>query len=263
MEDHILYSSGKYGNSDILMMDANGHEILRVSDSAYEEWSPSWIDANTVSFLRQVNDKIKIIRHDLSTREETELPHPERCIIDDKNIQYSSVGNYKLFVCNGVIMLEQKTATKELTGKLNGTSNYTEWFGDNKVLFTNNGTGNNEIYLIDLTTNELTQLTDNPANDERASLSPDGNWMIFSSDRFEKGNQEILLKDLSNNTVINISNSQGTELIARWNHDGTKVFYGSNKDGNWELYSYNIKTKEDIRLTTHEAFDGDPRVFYR
>ena len=67
--------------------------------------------------------------------------------------------------------------------------------------------------------------------------------------------------DLKSAELKNISNSDGTELIARWSAIGDKIFYGSDKDGNWELYSYDLLTKETIRLTNNEAFDGDPRIF--
>lgn len=107
---------------------------------------------------------------------------------------------------------------------------------------------------------QIKQLTNSDANDERGELSPNGEYLVFSSDRYKPGNQDILMKNLKTGAVENITNSEGTELIARWSTDGDFIFFGSNKDGNWELYTYNFEDKSTVRITQNEAFDGDPRV---
>lgn len=85
--------------------------------------------------------------------------------------------------------------------------------------------------------------------------------LVFSSDYFEKGNQDILIRKIGTSEIINISESQGTELIARFSKNGNSIYYGSNKDGDWEIYAYELNSKKTIRLTENQSFDGDPRVF--
>ena len=50
------------------------------------------------------------------------------------------------------------------------------------------------------------------------------------------------------------------ELIGRWGADGKHIYFGSNGDGNWEIYKYALKTQEIQRLTDNAEFDGDPRI---
>ena len=260
--DQILFSSNQNGNSDIFLMDEEGNIKKQISDNPYEEWSPVWINNKEVSFLRQIENDISIVRKDLDTNIETKIPHPSNCIIDDKNIIYSNGGKAMLFVCNGNIFykLQEKETEINLTTNLTGQSNYLEWVDENSFLFTNNQEGNNEIYLFNLVDQSVSRLTDNLANDERGSISPDGKYLLFSSNRIDSNNQEILLMNLNTREIKNISNSDGNELIARWNKNGQTIYFGSNKDGNWEIYSYDLKTSKTKRLTNNKAFDGDPRI---
>ena len=84
--------------------------------------------------------------------------------------------------------------------------------------------------------------------------------MAFSSNRHNKSDQDIFILNLQTREVENISNSKGYDLIARWDLDGKSILYGSNKDGNWEIYRYTLEEKSTKRLTNNDAFDGDPRV---
>jgi TolB protein len=53
-----------------------------------------------------------------------------------------------------------------------------------KLALTLGGTGGNpDIYVLDLATQNLTRITDDPAIDTEAVWSPDGQWLYFTSDR--------------------------------------------------------------------------------
>lgn len=262
--ERILFSSGRDGNSNIYTMDRNGDNVQRITESEYEEWGPVWVSENEVSFLRQKENIINLVLLNLDTGKEQLIEHPSNCLIDDKNIQYSKTDKAQLYTCKGDVFLLKtpNTVPVNLTKEFKGQSLYAEWIDKEHILFTNNEEGNNELYQLNINTKESANLSNNLANDERGSISPDGKYLLYSSDRYEKGNQEIILQRLSDNTTKNISESNGTELIARWNKDGNRIYYGSNKDGNWEIYSYEIENGTTTRLTKNEAFDGDPRINY-
>ena len=260
-KDKVLFSSSRNGNSDIFVMDGNGKNIRPLTESSFEEWGPTWISENQISFLRQTKDSILRIEMDLTTRYELTPKHPSNCTLDDKNMLYS--GKFEAYTCKKDIFIIDSTKrdTLNITSTLDGTANYPSWGHDGQnILFTSNHSGSNEIYMFALESKELSQLTNSESNNERGDLSPDGTFLVFSSDYFEKGNQDIVLKDLESGTLKNISESSGMELIARFSNDGTQIFYGSNQDGNWEIYLYNLKNETHTRLTTNKAFDGDPRI---
>lgn len=128
------------------------------------------------------------------------------------------------------------------------------------MIYTSNHLGTNEVFLYEIDTENIVQLTDSDSNNERGELSIDRKLLAYSSDYFEKGNQEILIKDLESGKIKNISKSSGMELISRFSKDGKSLFYGTNKDGNWEIYSYQLETENKTRLTNNKEFDGGTRI---
>jgi Tol biopolymer transport system component len=265
-QEAIIFSSGRNGNSDIFIMYADGSNQVSLSQNPFEEWAPTWINEDEITFLRQENDAIKRIKLNLNTREESRLEMPSNCNLDDKNVLYSAANQYELYSCkDDIFLLDTKTdEIGNITEKINGKALYPSWSQDGKSLvYTSNHLGTNEVFLFDIESRETRQLTDSKANNERGELSPDGKFLLFSSDEFEKGNQEIVLKNLETGDLENISDSPGMELIARFSANGKNIYYGSNKDGNWEIYSCNLETRVHTQLTVNNEFDGDPRILKR
>ncbi len=260
--DKILFNSNRNGNSDIFLMNTDGTNAQAIINSPYDEWGAVFIDPENISFLRQVKDSVKRFNFNLNTKEEVEISHPGICYLDDKNVVYSKNGDYA-FGCN--LWLYVKEKHKEEFRALNvvsrNTPKYLSWSFDGKtILFTDDILGSNNVFSVNLETLHVENLTDSEFNDERGDLSPDGNYLVFSSNRHNKSDQDIFILNLKTKEVENISQSSGNDLIGRWSLDGKSVFYGSDEDGNWELYRYNLADKSTKRLTVNDAFDGDPRV---
>jgi len=260
-EKRLLFSSNRNGNSDIYLMNFNGSDVERVTDSNLEEWGAVWINKDEISFLRQNGKSIKRIKLNLKTKLEEELGHPDICILDDKNALYNISSGDQLFVCDGDLYYQVDQKAINLTENIDGAVNYPSWApkGD-MVIITSNHNGSNDIYSINIKSKELTQLTDNSSNNERGEISPNGQLLVFSTDRYEKGNQDIALINLKTKELSRLTNSKGFDLIARWAGNNEDLFIGSNKDGNWEIYSLNIKANKLVRLTNNDSFDGDPRI---
>lgn len=262
-KESVLFSSSRDGNSDIFIMDADGNNKTALTHTRLEEWSPTWINKTEISFLRQKEDSIFRVKLNLKTREESKLKHPSNCILDDKNIVYSSTNQYQLYSCRNDIFIfnPERKEVNNITENYNGEANYPSWSNDGEsVTFTSNHLGTNEVFLYQINSEKVLQLTDSDSNNERGELSPDNKFLAYSSDYFEKGNQEIVIKNLKTNEIKNISKSSGMELIARFSNNGKKLYYGTNKDRNWEIYVYDFETEEHKRLTENKEFDGDPRI---
>lgn len=258
----ILFSSNEKGNSDIYVMSLDGAEKKVIIGSDKEEWGAVFASPTVIQFLRQDDDKIHRYEYNLITKKEKRIAQPKECILDDKNAVFSGYG-IAAYSCDGDIYVKDRDASigKNYTEKLGGTSNYLAWSFDNSsIIFTNNSTGNNEIYTINIRTKELKNLTNHPANDERGELSPDGKFLIFSSNRQEVSNPDLYILSLETGEIKNITNSPGYDLIGRWTKDGLSIVYGSNKSGHWEIYRYDILNHTTTQLTKAKAFSGDPRV---
>lgn len=262
LNSKVLFNSGRNGNSDIFLMNEGGTNPTVVVNSSYDEWGAVFIDQENITFLRQVKDSVKRFTLNLNTKEEIEIPHPGACYINDKNVIYSKNGDYA-FSCNLGLYLKKKDETNFTALNLGNrnTPNYLSWSFDGKsILYTDDLTGSNDVYAVNIETKNITNLTNSEFNDERGDLSPDGTHLVFSSNRHNKSDQDLFILNLETREIENITNSSGYDLIGRWNLDGESILYGSNKDGNWEIYRYVLSDKSTQRLTTNDAFDGDPRV---
>lgn len=261
-KDQILFSSSRNGNSDIFLMNADGSEVTTLVNSTNEEWGATFTDATNITFMRQIKDSVFRFSYDLIAKKEQQLAPLRGCYLDDKNVVYSKNGDYA-FSCGLELFLKKKGDSKFMklnTGSRN-TPNYLSWsFDGTKILYTDNLTGNNDVYSIDIETQSIENLTNSSSNDERGDLSPDGKFLIFSSNRHNTKDQDLFLLNLETREAENITNSSGYDLIGRWDLDGQSILFGSNKDGNWEIYRYVLRDKSTVRLTNDDGFDGDPRV---
>lgn len=75
-------------------------------------------------------------------------------------------------------------------------NDYDPWFwGSDKVVFSSNRDGNFELYLLDLKNNDLLRLTNNEAEEREPTVSGDGHWLAFRSNR--TGRYKIFAFDLT------------------------------------------------------------------
>ena len=243
------------------MMEMDGGNKKALTQTDFEEWAPTWVNEDEITFLRQKSDSIFRIKLNLKTKKETRIKHPTNCLLDDKNALF--FGSLVVYTCKSNIFLFDTTSneTLNITNTLDGLANYPSWSHDGaSIVFTSDHLGNNQIFEYKLSSKDIVQLTTSTSNNERGELSPDRKRLVYSTDYFGKGNQDIVLKDMQSGAIQNISNSPGMELIARFSADGKRLYFGTNKDDNWEIYSHELDSGQQTRLTTNEAFDGDPRV---
>jgi hypothetical protein len=65
------------------------------------------------------------------------------------------------------------------------------------IAFQSNRNGNNEIYLMNPDGSDQTRLTFDSRNDQRPDISPNGQQIVFSSNRITEINPEAILRSLS------------------------------------------------------------------
>ncbi len=113
-----------------------------------------------------------------------------------------------------------------------------------------------EIYVVNINSGKLARLTDNNYWDGFPKYTANGQSIVFSSKR--NGSEDI---------YVMRRDGGGVELLfasAADDNDPTLVqenlFFKSQKDGEWEIYSYNIKHRQLARLTNNEWADWNPRI---
>ena len=104
-----------------------------------------------------------------------------------------------------------------------------------KLLFISNQDGDREIYVSDIGGRQLNQLTQNDRDDYGASWSPDGQHILFSSNR-DNGNTEVYVMKSDGSEQVNLSKHGGFDGDAQWSPDGQSVVFISDREGDLALY---------------------------
>ena len=77
------------------------------------------------------------------------------------------------------------------------------------------------------------RLTDNAARDALPRWSPDGEKIVFQSDR--DGSWDIYVMNADGSDQERLTFSDAGDEHGAWSPDGTKIVYISEREGRWEL----------------------------
>ncbi|WP_316784377.1 DPP IV N-terminal domain-containing protein [Pedobacter frigiditerrae] len=152
------------------------------------------------------------------------------------------------------------TISQTAMGRVEQFGNLT-WSPDGKeVAFSGMVEGQSDIFSYNLTTKELTQITNDEYSDYAPSFSPDGKKIVFSSDRaaIVAGNINavnpinLTVYDFTTKSLSNIPVFPGANnLNAQFSGDSKRIFFLSNRDGFRNLYEYNLDNSSVKQLTDY------------
>ncbi len=120
-----------------------------------------------------------------------------------------------------------------------------------------------QIYAVDSRTGDRVRLTETTANERTPKWSPDGQRVVFSSDR--DGNREIYVMDLeawrdqgTAYTPLNLTQNDAPDWQPAWSPDGRRIAFSSYRDDNWEIYVINADGTNPVRVTEQIESDISP-----
>ncbi len=115
-----------------------------------------------------------------------------------------------------------------------------------------------DIWIANLDGSNVKRITSSPAIDGHPHLSPDGNWIAFSSNRAGNNNVYVVSKDGGAPTRITWEPTGGT--VRGWSNDGKSILYGSSRGTGPRGYSrlWTVPaTGGPSNLVSHQwGFDG-------
>jgi TolB protein len=123
------------------------------------------------------------------------------------------------------------TNARKLVAGLERDYNASFSFDGEWVMFTSERHGSADIFRVRANGMGLERLTDSPAFDDQAALSPDGNSLAFVSTR-DTGSTDIHVLDLKSRQSRNLTNSPGGDYRPSWSPDGRRLAFSSDRGTN-------------------------------
>ena len=111
---------------------------------------------------------------------------------------------------------------------------------------------NLEVYVADLQTGALRNLTLHDATDSRPSWAPDSKRVVFETNRF--GNLEICTLDIQTGEFTRITKNISKDWNPVWSPNGQEIAFMSNRDGIDGIYR--IST-DGTGITSLSHYEGD------
>ena len=125
------------------------------------------------------------------------------------------------------------------------------------LAFSSNRSGNWDIFLMDLEFQEdVSPLIDDFADDSFPVFSPDGDKILFQSNR--DGNYNLYTINPDGSDLTQLTDSAQADTYATWSPDGSQIAFQTKRDGNKEIYVMNADGSDQTRLTHNEVDDQFP-----
>lgn len=194
-----------------------------------------------LNILSTENGRTDIVEYDLATGEMTTIaPH------DDWEwlASYSSDGEFILFNSYRSGASDIYTYRKS-DGALKRWTDYDGYEAhgqfspdDSKILFNRQDGGEDyNLYVIDTETGDISQLTHEATEEGYASWSPDGNTIVFASDRLQaSGETDLYLMNADGENVRRITDHPAKDEYPFFSPDGKYIYFNSYRSDPKGLY---------------------------
>jgi TolB protein len=157
-----------------------------------------------------------------------------------------------------VVVQQLRSGERRHVSARAGVNGAPAWSPDGKRLaLTLSGSGGNlDIYVLDLGTQELTRITDDPAIDTEAEWSADGRDLYFTSDR--SGGPQIYRTDVAQHRrVQRLTFGSAYNARPRLSPDGRLMALVSREGSDYRIAVQDLASGS-MRMLTHGSLDESP-----
>ena len=113
--------------------------------------------------------------------------------------------------------------------------------GDN-VIFSASKVGIRDIYIYNLSTGQLTNLTQDEAFDYAPVISPDGTKVVYTSVVGGEYHKMFIFDLQRPETKTQLTYGAFSDKQPSWSQDGKQIIYVSNETGIYNIYTYDLET---------------------
>ena len=231
-DNRIAFQSDRDGNWEVYLMDADGAQAVRLTNHQAQDEMPVFgSDNNIISFTSTRDDSIHKGRLD-KTRN---IFLMDIVAGTAARIEGHEADNwYPALVRNGdqVVFISERDDLREVPF-------HEKW---------------SDIYIRDLKNSSILRLTQNEADDGSPSVSANGKWILFTSNR--TGSFQVYRMDLKGNMVEQLTFMEGNCGAPHFSHDGKLITFFAEVNGNYEIFIMDHTGKNVTQLINDPAQDS-------
>jgi Tol biopolymer transport system component len=250
LEGRLVFAA----DGDIWTMAADGSDRVRLTDHPAEDFDPSWSpDGSMIAFRshRDGNEEVYVMAADGSGQHN--LSDSPR---SDYSPSWSPDGTMIAFASdrdgdpNEIYVMGPDGSNQVRITDNPGIDEYPTWSPDSTRLAFHctmggvnpNGTGDFEICVVNLDGTGLRRLTDTPGENTQPDWSPDGEWIVFESNRLgwpslpsitpagydpeAFGDEEVWVMRSDGSDQRNVTvNPAADESFPAWSPDGSWIVF--------------------------------------
>jgi TolB protein len=261
----IVFQSDACGNKEIFIIDADGSNLQRLTntgaDSLYPGWSP---DGKSIVFYSNRDGNNEIYMMDADGKNQRRLTRNGASDIcpswhpDGKRIIFTSDRNGTM---NFYLMDSNGLDVNKITDFKKDTSDMPRISSDGEdMIFTSNMSLGWQIFIIGMDGKGMKKLTGLPLGHCEGSWSHKGKKLLFVS-RLASGNSEISLSDRKGGSRQTLTDDRGLDYNPRFSADDSKILFTSDRDGNWDIYMMDPGGGNTVRLTDTKCREEWPDMY--
>lgn len=103
--------------------------------------------------------------------------------------------------------------------------------------------GDGDIFVIDVASREMTQITSDSAHEWHPAWSPDGRWIAYISDK--AGSRDIWVMRADGTDQRQVTRHPAQDRLPMWSQDGTQLIFTSNRTGHWDIWMVDVPPSSD------------------
>jgi TolB protein len=267
IDGKIAFVSERTGFSEVFLMESNGASQQQLT--YYEElvsWPSFSPDGKRIAYvLFAVNKPPELVTVDTTGHDPHQLNRGRLEAVwfpawspDSKQLVFAGVGNER----SGLMIMDQHGAYLRAFLPAGVQDAFPSWSPDGKTIaFSARRDGETAIYLVDNIGYELHPLMD-ASTGRRVEgwmpvWSPDGKQIAFISLDYEIS---VINSDGTNRRVLTpyITTGYYAKGYPTWSPDGSKIAFEANPNGNWDIYTIDVRDSTIQRVTTDPAVDSHP-----
>jgi len=122
-----------------------------------------------------------------------------------------------------------------------------------------------EIMVMDLADRYIANLTQTVADDWLPRCNSSGSYLVFVSERsdlrrvpYTQKHSDIFIMEANGNFQRNLTKSSDNEGGACFNRDGSKIFFHSNRNGNYDIFVMDVDGGHQMTVIDNPANDVNP-----